>query len=619
MCFCKTKTVKSLRANNCIVNDINNIELGYNSIDNCEYIDYDSVGNIKTSQKDLRVVQINTRGIKSKLDELDTLISDLKDPDIIIISETWLKKGEENFIKIKGYKFEGIPREHKKGGGVGFLIKKGLIYREMTSLNKNNSDPTFEHFYLELKGDRNNIILGSIYRPPNTNLDKFMAEYKNSLEQLTKLKNKEIILGMDHNINLLRHDVYPRTQDFIELNLDMNLLPVITKPIRVTSTSVTLIDNIFVSNKLQHCINAGVIVTDLSDHFPCILTVTHFNQSNTNQTKIIKRKLNKKNLDKIKNDIGNIDWEIELNNLDTNKSFENLHNKLKEIIDLHAPERLIYLKEKRINKPWISKNLANCKRKSKILFKNSLMNPGTKSHYTDYSKILKRTTRIAKLNYYKSLCKDFKSNTKKLWAMVNNQIKKTDNKTSIITKLVSNNKEYTNSKNIGDVLAKHFATVGKTYASKIKPSKKSLKHYCNKIPLNNKSLYFNPTSELEINKIINKLENKNSYGYDQISNKLIKELCLVISHPLTIVFNKSLEEGKFPELMKQADTIPLYKTKSTEDCNNYQPISLLLTMSKILEKLVYSRTVSYLDIINCSTRVNTVSEKIIHAVMLLWN
>ena len=204
----------------------------------------------------------------------------------------------------------------------------------------------------------------------------------------------------------------------------MNLLPVITKPTRVTSTSAALIDNIFVSNKLQHCINGGVIVTDLSDHFPCILTVTDFNQSNTNKKRIIKRKLNKKNLDKIKNDIGKIDWEIELNNLDTNKSFEILHNKLKEIIDLHAPERSTYIKENRINKPWISKNLANCIRKSKILFKNSLMNPGTKSHYTDYTKILKHSPRIAKLNYYKSLCKDFKSNTKKLWAMVNNQIKK---------------------------------------------------------------------------------------------------------------------------------------------------------------------------------------------------
>ena len=108
MCFCKTKTVKALKS---IKNTTNNVDLGYNMSDSCEYIDYECIGNLKTSQSDLRVVQINTRGIKSKLDELDTLISDLKQPDIIIISETWLKQGEEKFINIKGYTFEGVPRE----------------------------------------------------------------------------------------------------------------------------------------------------------------------------------------------------------------------------------------------------------------------------------------------------------------------------------------------------------------------------------------------------------------------------------------------------------------------------------------------------------------------------
>ena len=93
---------------------MNNVELGYNMTDSCEYIDYESIGELKASQNDLRVVQINTRGIKSKLDELDMLISDLKQPDITIISETWLKSGEEKFINIiniKGYTFEGTPRE----------------------------------------------------------------------------------------------------------------------------------------------------------------------------------------------------------------------------------------------------------------------------------------------------------------------------------------------------------------------------------------------------------------------------------------------------------------------------------------------------------------------------
>ena len=386
MCFCKTKSVKSLKA---VKNTMNNVELGYNMTDSCEYIDYECIGELKASQNDLRVVQINTQGIKSKLDELDMLISDLKQPDIIIISETWLKSGEEKFINIKGYTFEGIPRECKKGGGVGFLIKHGLIYRELIDLNKSSNDPTFEHYFIELKGNHQNVILGSIYRPPNTNLDRFMVEYKSSLDRLNNMKNKEIILGMDHNINFLKHDVHPKTQEFIELNLDMNLLPVITKPTRVSTTSATLIDNIFVSNRLQHSINSAVIITDISDHFPCILTVNNFNQSKDRKTKITKRKLNKESLDKIKNDIGNIDWETEIKNQNVNKAFEIFHNKLLEILNLHAPERTLYLKEKRTNKLWISKNLANSIRKSKILYKKSLDNPATLPHYKDYSSVLK--------------------------------------------------------------------------------------------------------------------------------------------------------------------------------------------------------------------------------------
>ena len=99
--------------------------------------------------------------------------------------------------------------------------------------------------------------------------------------------------------------------------------------------------------------------------------------------------MNKENLDKIKNDIGNIDWETEMNNLNVNKSFGKLHNKLLEILNLHAPERSVYLKQKRINKPWISKNLANSIRKCKILYKKSIENPSTVTHYKDYFTMLK--------------------------------------------------------------------------------------------------------------------------------------------------------------------------------------------------------------------------------------
>ena len=56
-----------------------------------------------------------------------------------------------------------------------------------------------------------------------------------------------------------------------------------------------------------------------------------------------------------------------------------------------------------------------------------------------------------------------------------------------------------------------------------------------------------------------------------------------------------MQEGTFPDDMKRSDTIPLYKTKEKYYTTNYRPISLLLTLSKILEKVVYKRTVKFLD------------------------
>ena len=65
--------------------------------------------------------------------------------------------------------------------------------------------------------------------------------------------------------------------------------------------------------------------------------------------------------------------------------------------------------------------------------------------------------------------------------------------------------------------------------------------------------------------------------------------------PLSIVFNKSMTEGIFPDSMKLADMVPLYKSKERYLLNNYCPISLLITLSKILEKLLHTRVYKHLE------------------------
>ena len=95
--------------------------------------------------------------------------------------------------------------------------------------------------------------------------------------------------------------------------------------------------------------------------------------------------------------------------------------------------------------------------------------------------------------------------------------------------------------------------------------------------------------------MIKQLPNKTSYGHDKISNIVLKALPTRIIYPLCHIFNSSLSEGTFPEQMKTAEVIPLYKGNNMDLMINYRPISLLITLSKLLEKIMYTRLYGYLE------------------------
>ena len=56
-----------------------------------------------------------------------------------------LKEVESKYVDIKGYKYEGVPREYKTGGGVGILIKDSIIYKPRPYLNKQVQHNSYEH------------------------------------------------------------------------------------------------------------------------------------------------------------------------------------------------------------------------------------------------------------------------------------------------------------------------------------------------------------------------------------------------------------------------------------------------------------------------------------------
>ena len=150
-------------------------------------------------------------------------------------------------------------------------------------------------------------------------------------------------------------------------------------------------------------------------------------------------------------------------------------------------------------------------------------------------------------------------------------------------------------KKIANSFGKFYSELGSSLASTISKGNKSIDHYLNSIQQEPNSCVLRRTTQLEIRKLIVRMPSKTSTDHDQISNVLLKQLNESISFPLEIIFNRSIAEGTFPELMKKAEVIPLYKGKEQDIVINYRPISLLMTISKLLEKMVYSRLYDFLE------------------------
>ena len=199
------------------------------------------------------------------------------------------------------------------------------------------------------------------------------------------------------------------------------------------------------------------------------------------------------------------------------------------------------------------------------------------------------------MSYYNDKCVEVKGNMKNLWFIINKAIGKHSDKSTIIDQLKVDNIMISGPKIIANEMAKYFANIGKLYADTMPKPQYSIDYYINKISNNQSSIFLIPTTRTEILHLINKLPNMKSCGQDGLSNCLLKDLKDELIYPLEILFNNSLDEGLFPQQMKEAFVVPLHKGKSKYETSNYQPISLLMTMSKILEKIMYKRVYDFLD------------------------
>ena len=392
--------------------------------------------------------------------------------------------------------------------------------------------------------------------------------------------------------------IHKPTERFYDLLLEQNFLPAITHPTRICKTSATLIDNILISVKLQDVHKSGIILNDISDHLPSICLLRDLKPGKSKNKTIYSRDLSKKNIEKINKRLQEELTVMTFNDSDMDRNFDKLHKTISDCLDDIAPERIIKLSAKQyLHEPWMHKSILRCSKKQQKLYKDWLSSRNDRDYikYIDYRNTFKRLKRHCKISYYSAKCVEYKNNCKKLWSTINHAISKQNDKSSIVGCITVANLDITDSTQIANEFGHYFAGIGKSYAEKIPASKNPPSSYLNRISRNEKSIYFAPCTRFEIKELIRNLPNKNSSGYDNISNKLLKELCNTILEPLYIIFNQSLKLGIFPTNMKHGEVVPLYKNGSRKYLANYRPITLLLTISKVLEKLVYKRVYRFLN------------------------
>ena len=107
---------------------------------------------------------------------------------------------------------------------------------------------------------KNDVVISVIHRPPDTDINSFVAIITDILSVIKAERNTCYLLG-DFNINLINVSNHIPTAEFLEVMYSHAFTPLITKPIRVTSNTATLIDNIF-TNSSRNSFN-GILLSGI--------------------------------------------------------------------------------------------------------------------------------------------------------------------------------------------------------------------------------------------------------------------------------------------------------------------------------------------------------------------
>jgi hypothetical protein len=521
--------------------------------------------------------------------------------DVIAIQEIWDVRYPE-LICIPGFKpLIYKKRRDMRGGGVGFFIKNNLNGKIVENLSP-FTNKIFESLTIELTypSSHKTILLTSAYRSNGIIANMTQAQQMEQFHDLfgslifdLQQTKKESFIFMDANINLLDLENNDALS-YMNMLFACGYLQGIFKATRIQNNSKTLIDHIHFNN-IRTNIQSGVIISDVSDHFFTFICPQPSNQKPSFIKSTVSRDFSLNKLENFKRELSLLDWTSVLNCDNVESAYDCFWTSYVNLYNTNFP-----LKRKRFNKNFSSINkfmtngLLTSRRTKNKLHARAVSDPSEENvnSYKAYKTIYQRTIRAAKKLHISKTLTENAGNPKKTWQTLNELLGKKA-KSDTVSQININGSVNNDSKQIANHFNEFFTHVGQQISDSVPPVTKKPEDYINydrQIP----QMQLGNTTPEHVLKIIKKLKSKNSCDVNGISTKLIKYVGNEIAIPLAHVFNLSLTSGEFPTKLKKCRVVPIFKSGDQLECDNYRPISLLNSISKVLEKIVAEKLIYHL-------------------------
>ena len=533
-------------------------------------------------QNNLKFFHCNAQSIAGQYSLVKNLINDLGNNTVFGFSETWLSsKHPSSFWKINCNLFESYRKDRcknnvkSKGGGVMLFVPKQFPSKVRQDL-VTHSHEVFESLWVEFivpNGNKSETFLINVSYCPNKSLTtRFLDELALGIDKAISEKKRIILLG-DYNIN------------FFDQN-ERNLLETLIIPYGLSSCNTTTPTRIFkkcrslidyvISEEFLCCYIAETILK--TDHYATMaISPKLIENKKSPQIKFI---FNKKNYcaKKFNDHLLTMDWRFFYEQTSAATMFDVFCQNIEQAIVKYAPIKKVFIRNDKpkftLYQNWVSKSTYK-----------AWIN-GFDSNKRKHDNLIKEED-THKLNIYNSL-----RNYKSRWNFVNEL--RNSKRTSINIHSLQNSfgDLITNQKDILNLLNYTFSKLGEFFSKDQSAPLDTHKTFLRK------TFSFRFLTTKEVFDLLKNLKVAKPLGPSKIPAWALRDAKSALAEPLCFLINEYIKVGEFPEPLKHANVIPLFKKGDPQDPTNYRPISITGALAKVFEQALANQITEHCERFN---------------------